>query len=55
MYNCEYLWCSDIGNDSGMSSILSEFGWYLVILPCNRVVAGPQVSSAWFISSIVTL
>ena len=41
MYNCEYLWCSDIGNDSGMSSILSEFGWYLVISPCNRGVAGP--------------
>ena len=38
-----------------MRSIFSDFGWYIVILPCNRVVAGPQVSSAWFISSIVTL
>ena len=41
MYNCTYLWCSDIGNGSGMRSILSDFGWYLVILICNRVVAGP--------------
>ena len=41
MYNCTYLWCSDIGNGSGMRSIFSDFGWYIVILPSNRVVAGP--------------
>ena len=41
MYNCTSLWYSGIGNDSGMRSILYEFGWYLVILPCNRGVPGP--------------
>ena len=41
IYNCTSLWCYDIGNGSGMRSILSDFGWYLVILTCNRGVAGP--------------
>ena len=41
MYNCTSLRCSDIGNDSVMNSILPDFGWYLVILPCNRGVVGP--------------
>ena len=40
MYNCKYLWCSDIVNGSGMRSISSDFGWYIVILPFNRGVAG---------------
>ena len=40
MYNCTSLWCSDIGNGSGMRSILSDFGWYIVILPCNRRFPG---------------
>ena len=41
IYNCRYLLCSDIGNGSGMCSILSYFGWYLVILTCNRGIASP--------------
>ena len=41
MYNCTYLWCSNIGNGSGMRSILSDFGCYLFILPCNMWVDGP--------------
>ena len=41
MYNFTYLRCYDIGNGRGMRYILSDFGWYIVILPCNRGVAGP--------------
>ena len=41
MYNCTSLWCSDVGNVSGMRYILSDFGCYLVILPCDRGVDGP--------------
>ena len=40
MYNCTYLWCSDIGNVGGMRFILSDFGWYLVILHFIRGVTG---------------
>ena len=40
MYNFTSLWCYDIGNVGGMRSILSGFGWCLVILPCNKGFAG---------------
>ena len=41
MYNCTSLSCSYIGNGSGMRYILSDFGSYPAILPCNMGVAVP--------------
>ena len=55
MYNCTYFNVFDIGNGSGMRSILSHFGLYILILRCNRGVAGPLVSLARLMQSMVTL
>ena len=55
MYNCTSLYCYDIGNGSVMSSIVSDFGWTLVILPCNKGVADPQMSLTRLMSLMVRL